>query len=39
KSFYRLGDICEHAEHEKQNWFGLWSCGVFFPFIPSAELE
>ena len=39
KSFYRLVDICENAEHEHESWFGLWSCGTFFPFIPSAELE
>ena len=39
KSFYRLVDICVHEEHEGQSWFGVWSGGVFFPFIPSSELE
>ncbi|MEL7149926.1 MAG: DUF1285 domain-containing protein [Pseudomonadota bacterium] len=38
KSFYRLVDIGEHAEHEGERWFGLKSSGVFFPIIPSAEL-
>lgn len=39
KSFYRLVDIGVHAEFEDQSWFGVWSGGVFFPIIPSAELE
>lgn len=39
KSFYRLADICVHEPFEGENWFGLWSKGAFFPFIPSAELE
>lgn len=39
KSFYRLVDIGAHAEHDGQSWFGLWSGGVFFPVIRSAELE
>lgn len=34
KSFYRLVDIGAHHE----DWFGLWSDGVFFRIIPSAEL-
>ncbi len=34
KSFYRLVEIGAHHE----DWFGLWSDGVFFPIIPSAEL-
>ncbi|WP_245972366.1 DUF1285 domain-containing protein [Rhodovulum iodosum] len=38
KSFYRLVEIGAHAEHEGDNWFGLWSRGRFFPVIPSAEL-
>lgn len=38
KSFYRLVDIGAHADHEGESWFGLWSSGVFFPVIPSAEL-
>lgn len=39
KSFYRLVEIGEHAEHNSARWFGLRSAGVFFPVIPSAELE
>ncbi len=38
KSFYRLVDIGTHSEHGGQSWFGVWSGGVFFPIIPSAEL-
>lgn len=38
KSFYRLVEIGQHAEHEGQNWFGLQSSGTFFPIIPSSEL-
>lgn len=38
KSFYRLVDIGEHADHKGTDWFGLRSGGVFFPIIPSADL-
>lgn len=38
KTFYRLVDIGEHAEHGGESWFGLWSGGRFWPIIPSAEL-
>lgn len=38
KSFYRLVEIGEHADHEGESWFGLRSQGAFFPIIPSAEL-
>ncbi|WP_417523352.1 DUF1285 domain-containing protein [Marinovum sp.] len=38
KSFYRLVEIGQHHEVEGERWFGLWSSGVFFPVIPSAEL-
>lgn len=38
KSFYRLVEIGCHATHEGQDWFGLWSGGMFFPVIPSSEL-
>lgn len=38
KSFYRLVELGAHAEHEGASWFGLWSGGVFFPVIPSADL-
>ncbi len=39
KSFYRLVDIATHEPHEGESWFGVRSGGVFFPIIPSAELE
>ncbi len=39
KSFYRLVDIGVHAEFEGQSWFGVWSKDVFFPIIPSVELD
>ena len=35
KSFYRLVDL--GTDHD--GWFGVWSGGVFFPIIPSDELE
>ena len=38
KSFYRLVEIGEHADHGGESWFGLRSQGAFFPIIPSAEL-
>lgn len=39
KSFYRLVEIGEHAEIDGERWFGLRSGGVFFPIIPSREME
>lgn len=38
KSFYRLVEIGEYAEHAGESWFGLRSQGEFFPMILSAEL-
>lgn len=38
KSFYRLVEIGSHEDHDGESWFGLWSGGVFFPVIASAEL-
>lgn len=38
KTFYRLVEIGEHADHDGESWFGLRSGGAFFPVIPSAEL-
>jgi len=38
KSFYRLVEIGTQAPHAGEDWFGLWSGGVFFPVIPAAEL-
>lgn len=39
KSYYRLVEIGEHEEVDGERWFGLRSGGLFFPIIPSAELE
>ena len=39
KSYYRLVELGEHAEHDGRSWFGLRSRGMFFPVIPSEELE
>lgn len=39
KSFYRLVDIGAHKDHDGARWFGITSGGVFFPIIPSVELE
>lgn len=39
KSFYRLVDVGVAHRVEGEDWFGIWSDGVFFPFIPVAELE
>jgi hypothetical protein len=38
KSFYRLVEIGVREERDGEDWFGLWSGGVFFPVIPAAEL-
>ncbi len=38
KSFYRLAEIGETAEHEGARWFGVRSRGAFFPMIPADEL-
>ena len=39
KSYYRLVEIGEHDEIDGERWFGLRSGGLFFPIIPSVELE
>ena len=39
KSFYRLVEEGEHAEHDGVEWFGVRSGGAFFPIIPSEELS
>ncbi|MBC7137501.1 MAG: DUF1285 domain-containing protein [Defluviimonas sp.] len=38
KTFYRLVERGVHVEQDGTSWFGLWSGGVFFRLIPSAEL-
>ena len=39
KSFYRLIDLGTHMQHQGESWFGVYSGGVFFPVIPSAEVQ
>ncbi|MFT4715231.1 MAG: hypothetical protein ACI861_000793 [Paracoccaceae bacterium] len=39
KSFYRLVDLAVHHEVDGENWFGIWSSGVFFKIIRSDELD
>ena len=38
KSFYRLVELGQHADHEGASWFGIRSGGAFFPMLPSADL-
>ena len=38
KSFYRLVDIARPFEHKGEAWLGVWSGGMFFPFIREALL-
>lgn len=38
KTFYRLVELGCEACHEGEHWFGLWSGGAFFPFIPASKL-
>ncbi|MBF9037696.1 MAG: DUF1285 domain-containing protein [Rhodobacteraceae bacterium] len=38
KSFYRLVDLGVSHHMGGADWFGIWSCGTFFPFIPVSEL-
>ena len=38
KTFYRLIELGAHEDRDGQSWFGLWSGGMFFPMIPSAEI-
>lgn len=35
KSFYRMIELGVHHD----NWFGVWSSGVFFGLVPSSEVE
>lgn len=39
KTFYRLVELGTNELRDDVEWFGLWSAGCFFPFIPSAELS
>ena len=36
--FYDLVELGTEAEHEGRRWFGVWSAGVFFPFMPAEEM-
>jgi len=36
--FYDLVELGVEHMHQGQNWFGVWSSGVFFPFMPAAEM-
>jgi hypothetical protein len=38
KSFYRLAEIAETAQHGGEAWLGLWSGDMFFPLIRANEL-
>ena len=38
KSFYRLVDMGQEADHDGVRWFGVRSQGAFFPIIPADEL-
>jgi hypothetical protein len=39
KSFYRLVDLGVTQPVDGTDWFGVWSRSIFFPIIPTAELE
>jgi uncharacterized protein len=38
KSFYRLVEIGTEHALDGRDWFGVWSDGAFFPFLPADEL-
>jgi hypothetical protein len=37
-TFYDLVELGAEEEHEGRRWFGIWSGGVFFPFMPAEEM-
>lgn len=39
KTFYRLVDLGTEHELDGERHFGVWSAGVFFPFLPVALLD
>lgn len=39
KTFYRMVELGEEQTIESTNWFGVRSCGVFFPMIPASDLD
>jgi hypothetical protein len=38
KSFYRMVELCEEADHDGRAWFGIRSGGAFFPIQPAEDL-
>lgn len=36
--FYDLVALGTEEEHEGRRWFGVWSGGVFFPFVPAEDV-
>jgi len=36
--FYDLVELGAEEEHDGERWFGVWSGGVFFPFMPAEEM-
>ena len=38
KTFYRMVDLGCEEPVDGTAWFGVWSGGLFFPIIPSADL-
>ncbi|PHO04736.1 proteophosphoglycan precursor [Rhodobacteraceae bacterium 4F10] len=39
KTFYRMVELGTHHVVNDQDWYGVWSYGVFFPLILSQDLE
>lgn len=37
--FYDLVALGQEKQIDGKNWFGVWSSGVFFPFVPADELQ
>ena len=37
-TFYDLVELGVEEEHEGERWFGIWSGGVFFPFMLAKEM-
>lgn len=37
-TFYDLVELGVEEEHEGERWFGIWSGGVFFPFMLAREM-
>lgn len=36
--FYDLVELGTEEMHEGRKWFGVWSGGVFYPFMPAEEM-